>query len=162
MSDERLSAEIVEALDGRDLEARIGWTIELLTVDADGWPRVALLSVGEVLAMDDRLLRLALWDGTHATANLTESGRGSLSFVLGAAAYTVRFRSCRVANLESPLRAVFDATVLGVKRDTVGYATLTSGISFELPDPGSVVTRWRAVIDALRGHPPCAGSTTDT
>jgi len=40
-------------------------TVQLLTVDESGWPRVALLSAGEVLATGPRAIALALWpDGT--------------------------------------------------------------------------------------------------
>lgn len=36
-----------------------GLTLLLLSVRADGWPHLALLSVGEVVALDRRRLRLA-------------------------------------------------------------------------------------------------------
>jgi len=45
-----LPEEIFELLDGHDLPAREGLTILLLTASAEGWPQVAMLSVGDVLA----------------------------------------------------------------------------------------------------------------
>src|SRR5437879_1823536 len=52
-----------ELLDGRDPAGRVGFTILLLTTSGEGWPQVAMLSVGEVLAVDERRVRLALWAG---------------------------------------------------------------------------------------------------
>jgi hypothetical protein len=41
------------------------------------------------------------------------------------------------------------ADVVGVRTDAVGYAQITSGITFELPDPEQVLPRWRATIAEL-------------
>lgn len=43
-----LPEEVSELLDGHDLPALEGLTILLLTASAEGWPQVAMLSVGEV------------------------------------------------------------------------------------------------------------------
>ncbi len=127
----------------------MGLTLELLTAAEDGWPRVALLSAGEVLAMSDSEVRLALWPDSRTTANLTRTGQGVLAFVHDGAAFTVRVEASRGPNLPGPL-AVFDGRVAGVRRDEVGYARLTSGITFDLPDAPAVVARWRETIEALR------------
>jgi hypothetical protein len=47
--------------------------------------------------------------------------------------------------------AHFRCQVEEVLSDTVGYARLTSGVSFELKDADTVVARWTSTIDALRG-----------
>ena len=140
-------------LDGRDLAARVGFTMQLLTVDEDGWARVALLSVGEVVALDAARLRLALWPGSHTTENLTRSGHGLLAFVHGGSSHTVRMEARRTADLAGVnVRATFDADVTEVRSDEVPYARLTGGITFDLPDPGAVVARWQATVDALRAN----------
>jgi hypothetical protein len=147
----RLSSGVVELLDGHDLEARAGLTIQLLTADESGWPRVALLSVGEVLVLDDSVLRLALWPGSRTTANLTRTGRATLAFVHDRASYSLQVEAQRAADLAEPVGcAVFDGRVAAVHRDEVPYAVLRSGITFDLPDPAAVLERWRATIDALR------------
>lgn len=45
-----LPAGVRELLDGSAIEAATGATVLLLAVDDTGWPRVAMLSAGEVLA----------------------------------------------------------------------------------------------------------------
>jgi hypothetical protein len=144
-----LPAEVVALLDGSDLEDRVGLTVELITTGGDGWPRVALLSAGEVLATDDSRIRLALWPDSCTTANLTRTGRGVLALVHDGTAFTVRVETGRGPDLPGPL-AAFDGRVAGVRRDEVGYARLTGGITFELPEAAGVVARWRDTIAALR------------
>ena len=153
MGQARLPGEVVALLDGSDLDARVGFTLELLTVDHDGWPGVALLSAGEALALDDSTVRLALWPGTRTTANLTRTGQAALAFVDDGAAFTLRLETCRGSDLAEPALAVFDGRVVDVRRDEVSYARLRSGIVFDLPDPPSVVGRWRSTIGELRNHP---------
>jgi hypothetical protein len=145
----RLPADVVALLDGNELGARVGLTIELLTVAEDGWPGVALLSVGEVLAMSESEIRLALWPVSRTTANLTRTGQGVLAFVHAGAAYSVRLETERGDDLPGPL-AAFAGQVAGVRRDEVDYARLTSGITFDLPDAQAVVARWRRTIEALK------------
>ena len=152
----QLPAEVVALLDGGDLAGRVGLTFELLTAGADGWPGVALLSAGEVLALDASTVRLALWPETRTTANLDRTGRALLAFVHAGGAFTVRLESCRGDDLRTPARlAVIDGRVAAVRRDEVAYARLRSGVTFDLPDEAAVVARWRATVEALRGHPGC-------
>ena len=148
----RLPADVVALLSGDDLDRRVGFTMELLTVDADGWPRVALLSAGEVVAADDAHLRLALWPESRSTANLTRTGRGSLAFVHAGSAFTLRLEASRASDLRGPEPlAVFDGRVKEVRRDEAAYARLRSGITFELLDEQAVVARWRSTVERLRG-----------
>jgi len=150
-----LPGELAALLDGSDLDRRVGLTIELLTVDPEGWPGVALLSVGEVVALDGSTLRLALWPGTRTTANLTRSGQGVLALVHDGAAYTLRLMTRRGGDLADPERAVFDGRLASARRDEVPYARLRSGITFDLPDADTVVARWRSTVEKLRSHPGC-------
>ena len=154
--DRSLPAGVVALFDGADLDVGVGLTVELVTVDAEGWPGIALLSVGEVLALDASTVRLALWPGSRTTANLTRAGQGLLAFVHEGAAYSVRVETCRGADLTAPTtRAVFEGRIAAVRRDEVPYARLRTGIVFDLPDRAAVVERWRATLDELRAHPGC-------
>lgn len=151
-----LPLAIARLLDGSDPGSHAGFTIQCVTVDPDGWARVALLSAGEVVAIDERHLRLALWPDSHTTANLTRERHGLLAFVFENVAYSVRVRVCRGEDVDSPGRlAVFDGLVIEVRRDSAAYAVLESGISFRLLDEPSVVDRWRATMEALAIHPGC-------
>jgi hypothetical protein len=147
-----LGADVVALLDGTDLETRVGFTLELITVDADGCPRVALLSVGEVVATGDRTLALALWPGSRTTANLERTAQALLAFVNDGAAYRLRLQARRRTDVlvAGDERAVFDAPVVSVTRDEVPYARLRSGITHELSEPAQALARWRATVAALR------------
>ena len=111
---------------------------------------MALLSVGEVLAVSGTEIRLALWCGTRTAGSLERSGRATLACVLPPAAYTVRLGG--VDRLPSPADALafYACRVEAVEVDTVGYAELIGGIRFRLGDPAAVVERWQRTIDALR------------
>lgn len=153
-----LPDDVLALLSGRDLQAGVGLTIQLLTVDDFGWPRAALLSVGEVLALDDEHFRLALWPASHTTANLERTGKGVLSLVHGGVFLTVLIHADRGTDLVDPApRAVFEARIAEVRSDEVSYAVLTGGIAFDLPDQDVVVARWRDTIDALAVSVPTRG-----
>jgi hypothetical protein len=142
-------------LDGDDLAGKEGETFLLLTVDEAGWPHVALLSVGEVVARSPRELRLALWPGTGTGANLARGGRATLAAFHAGSAYYATLRADRLADLDTPHGpfAHFRATVREVRADTVDYADLLAGIQFRLKDQAGSIRRWREVVDALRAAP---------
>lgn len=152
-----LPSEIMSILDGADPDLWVGSTFTLITADRDDWPHVALLSVGEVLATDDRTVRLALWPGSTTTKNLSTRGRGTLMFV-GRGVWYVHLDAERGQNLAANGidRAYFECRVEDVLHDSVTYATITSGIGFYLPDRAAVVAGWRRVVGMLRAAEPVA------
>ena len=147
-----LPAPVWELLDGRDLPGRVGLTWLLVTVAEDGWPHVAMLSVGEVLAVGPGSLRFALWPGSRTTANLERTGHGLLMGVVEGAAYYVRLQARRGADLSvrGRPRAFFLVEVEEVLEDTVGYATITGGIGFRLNQPEQVLADWAAAVAGMR------------
>jgi hypothetical protein len=137
-----------------DIAAFEGLTFLLLTVREDGWPHVAMLSVGELVALDATELRLALWPGSTATANLARSGKATLAAVLEETSYTTHISAERVGNLETPLAgalARFHARVEQASADVAPYAVLESGVRFRLTDPQETLARWSEVRSALKG-----------
>ena len=78
---ERMPTDVLAALDGSDLEAEVGRAYLLVTTDPDGAPRPCMVSAGELLAVDDRRLRVALWPGTRTGSNLARGGPVLLCFV---------------------------------------------------------------------------------
>jgi len=142
-------------LDGDDLSSGIDLTVLLLTVDPEGWPRVAMLSVGEVLATGARTLRLALWPESSTTANLTRSGRATLAVVEGGAGWYFLCSARRRADLVLPRRclASFELRVEKALEDVVPYAELTSGVTFRLTEPERTLATWAETLAALRGSP---------
>ena len=156
----RLPPEVMTMLAGEDLRAGSGLTFTLVVTGSDGWPSFALLSVGEVLATDDATVRLALWPGSGTTAALTASGKATMMAIGGDSVWYLHLAARRGPDLTvtGMNRAYFEAAVDEVLVDKVTYATITSGISFELPDPEAVLGRWQQTIDMVREAPPVGDS----
>ena len=125
----RLPAELVQDLDGRDLASKWGRTIPLVTVDGDGFPHFAILSYGEILAAGGSELRIGLYPNSSTTRNIQARPRLSLLVVLGDSVYYVK----GAAN-ERPAPGVvrFDVAVEQVLVDNEPGARITGGIGFEM------------------------------
>lgn len=137
-----------EFLDGTDLEAKIGIAMQLVVSDDAGWPRVASISVGELLAVSETRMLLTLYTRSRTAAALFARGRGLLLLVDDGAIVKIEFATRRLA--ERSGRTTFDGAVIGVERDEVRYARVTHGIGFELiAHEEHVLTRWRAQLDEL-------------
>lgn len=146
-----LPEAVLRLLDGEDLEAKEGETFLLLTAAEDGWPRLALLSAGEVYAPSATELRLALWPKSTTTRNLSANRRATLAVIHQGVAYYAELEAQRVADSEHGL-ARFRAEVRSVRVDEVGYAELTSGVRFRLKGKEEVLARWRRSIASLRAE----------
>jgi hypothetical protein len=152
---QELPESLRQMLDGSDLAGREGLTFLLLTLDEDGWPRMAMLSVGELVAMDSRTLRGALWLHSTSSKNLSRDGRAMLTIVADGNGYYLRLAVRRGADLDLGAEgrlAYFLMEVEDVQEDSTDYATLTSGVTFRLKQPDEVVPRWQHTVDALRAH----------
>jgi hypothetical protein len=148
-----LPETVQRRLSGDDPAGAVDVTVLLLTVDPEGWPRVAMLSAGEVLATGSRTLRLALWPESTTTANLTRTGRATLALVEGGAGWYFLCSARRRADLSLPGRclASFELRVEEALEDVVPYAQLTGGISFRLAEPERTLAAWAETLTALRG-----------
>ena len=147
-----IPSDLLQALDGEHLDEKIGPAYLLVTADADGTPRPCMLSAGEVLAVDDRRLRFALWKGSRTCENLA---RGERVLFCHVAPRTVLY----LRGLARSLRAgaglnldCFELEVDSVESDDHVGMPVTSGISFavERGDPAAVVEAWRRQIAGLR------------
>jgi hypothetical protein len=142
-----------QLLDGSDLGAREGLTFLLLTTDDEGWPHMAMLSVGELFAVDAHTLRAGLWLHSSTSKNLTRAGRAMLTLIADGNGYYVRLVAQRGPDLDlgpEGRLAYFVLQVEDVQEDSADYATLTSGITFRLKQPDQVVPRWQRTVGALR------------
>ena len=147
-----LPADLASLLNGSHLAGRVGHTFLLVTTAQDGWPHVAMLSVGEVLAQAPREVRLALWPGSHTSANVGRTGRALLMAVVPPATYYVRLHCRPLGEIragEQPL-AAFLGEVAEIQQDVVAYARVLDGIRFELADPERTVSNWQSTLAALR------------
>lgn len=145
-----LPGPLADLLDGDDLARKLGQTVQLMTVDDDGWPRVSLLSVGEVLAGPGSDIRLALHAGTRTTTALTSAGKALITVVIDATHYKVRAALTRLNPDGTGPLAFFAGSIVQVDEDRVGYAELTSGITYRLNETDQVLERWTRQIDELR------------
>jgi len=144
----RLPPPVAALVDGTELAAKVGHTISLIAVDDEGWPRLALLSVGEVFSASGTDLRLALHSGSGTTAALTGSGKALLNVILGATSYRIRATVQRLSDTEG--LAYFRGDIVRIHEDRVGYAEITSGITYRLDDPDTVVERWARQVNRLK------------
>lgn len=147
-----ISEGLHQWLDGNNLESKQHEAMMLLSVTEEGWPHTAMLSVGEVLALDRNRLRLALWQGTATTGNLLRSGQGMLVAIHDGAAHYVQLRLHALPDLPDarhPLQR-FEARVVSVREDIAKYADITSAVKFQLHDPGEVLQRWKETLEELR------------
>lgn len=142
-----LPQAVAELLDGSGLEDKVGLTIVLTAVDDAGWPRQALLSAGEVLGVSGGGVRLALYAGSRTSRALASSGRALLSVVVAGTVYKIGVEVTGAGTADG--LAYFAARVVAVDADRVGYARITSGITYDLPDPQPVLERWHRQIDQL-------------
>jgi hypothetical protein len=128
-----------------------GLTILVLST-SDGWPHMAMISLGEIVVAGDALVRIALWPGSRSTAAIAATGRATLAAVVDGTSYTVRVTTRRIGDVVTPLAgtlACFDAQVASAAADRAPYAVLESGIRFRLTDPAATLARWREVRAAL-------------
>ncbi|MGH8780968.1 hypothetical protein [Paraburkholderia sp.] len=141
--------------DGTSLTLKVGFTASLVFVDANGDIRTSLLGPGELYADDVRTLYVALWPQSRAARTFAQckdtGGRASLSFVFDGAFYQLQLRMVPLLAVTGSMLACFAGTLEQGELQRVGYAHLTSGITFELgADRDAVLARWQTQIDWLK------------
>ncbi|OMF79988.1 hypothetical protein [Paenibacillus glucanolyticus] len=146
-----ISEGLYQWLDGSDLESKQGTAMMLLSVTEDLWPHTAMISVGEIVALDRSRLRLALWPGTVTTGNLLRSGQATLVAIHDGAAHYVRLRLQALPDLPDARhpRQRFAAEVVAVREDIAKYADILSAVKIQLHDPDEVLGRWKETIEEL-------------
>ena len=157
-SQAQLPDPVLRLLDGNGLADKVGETFLLLASESTMWPRVAMLSAGEVFAPSPAEIRLALYPDSGTTQALKASGKGLLHVVVAPAAYRIRIEITAVGPVAGPdgdgsSLAHLTGSVVAVDVDQVGYATITSGITYALPQQGDVVRRWEQQVERLRSLP---------
>ena len=153
-----LPPQVLEQFSGRDLRACFGRVIPVITVDAAGFPHPALLSFGEVVALDARRIGLATYADSTTTNNMRRNGRLTLLLVEPEGTYyikgTVRERPGGLpafpglAHLEMRVEQVLEDAA---RSEVEGEARITSGIRFGAgPDGQALLKQWEALVAALR------------
>lgn len=148
----RIPEPMLKALDGRDLERKIGPAYLLVTVDPGGAPRPCMLSAGEVLAVDDRRLRVSLWPRTNTVGNLAAGGPVLFCFVAPDTVLYLRGHPRSLGKHDATKLERFEIEVESVESDTHGGMPVTNTITFSIgsADPAEVVRTWRKQLEGLR------------
>src|ERR687895_2037218 len=149
---DRMTEAMVRALDGTDLEAKVGPAQLVVTSDPDGTPRPCMVSAGELLAIDDRRLRLVLWSGTRTGANLARGETALVCYVTAGTVLYVRGPSRALTDLDVRGMDGFEIEVRSVESDVHPGLPVTGGLMFgtEGMDPSALVQRWRSQLTTLR------------
>ncbi|ATH94343.1 hypothetical protein ACH95_03360 [Bacillus glycinifermentans] len=148
----QISRELLELLDGKNLASKRCEAMMLQTVTEDGWPHTAMISAGEILALNETDVRLALWKGTTTTANIARTGRAMLVTCWKGKAHYVRLSLSELPELKDAKhpRARFSGTVESAREDIAKYADIISGVQIELKDEAAVLKRWEETLEELR------------
>jgi hypothetical protein len=77
-----MSEEILDFLNGKDLDRKLSQAVRLSTISEDGWPHAAMLSAGEMLALDASEIAMLLFEGSNTSRNLARDGRLTLTLPL--------------------------------------------------------------------------------
>ncbi len=132
---EKLPVEIQFALSGSGFRSRRRLALPFLTVDPGGFPRAALLTLGEVRALSRTVLAVAVRAGSHTAANLIRRRTATLFYLARNRAVWVQAKAGRgrVSDFD-PDRQIFPLAVVRVKVDRPapeeGVAALAGGPTF--------------------------------
>lgn len=115
---DRLPPEIQLALSGAGFRMRRRLALPFLTVDPGGYPRAALLTMGEVRARSRTVLAVAVRAGSHTAANLIRRRTATLLYLARHQAVWVQTRAGRGRSSDyDPDRQIFPLAVIRVKVD---------------------------------------------
>src|SRR6266496_2811184 len=121
---DRLPRDLVEILSGKAFRARKRLALPFLTIDPEGFPRAALLTLSEVRATSPTSLCVAVQSKSLTAANLIRRQKAALYYLA---------RNGRVCGAD-PDRQIFPLTVFRVKVDHAspreGAVALLSGPTF--------------------------------
>lgn len=139
-------------LDGSGLLAKTQ-AVRISTVDVEGWPHATLLSAGDMVALPPDRLRLLIYPRSTTTANLTRDGRLALTLSVDGGMGEVRLRARRLDPPPAVDLAMFEAIAESVRFHRAPYADVTTGVTFAVHDPETVLARWERQVDAMRATP---------
>lgn len=149
--DNNIPQSLFQLLNGKKLGDKQQEAMMLLTTTEDDWPHISMISVGEIVAMDQTRLRIALWPDTITVQNITRTGYAMFVLFCEGKAYYIRLELKKLPLLSNAKyrRERFEATVKTVREDIAKYADITSGIKIKLKEPEKVINRWYETIGEL-------------
>ncbi|HTR02977.1 MAG TPA: hypothetical protein VMN82_07250 [Thermoanaerobaculia bacterium] len=137
----RMPPDVLAALSGEAFRRRRRLVVPLLTADPEGFPRVALLTVGEVRAISAGRLAVAVMAGSRTAFNLVRRGVATLLYLHRLATASVQARAGRGrVSSSDPGRRLFPLEVERVRLDrpnpNEGDVALLAGPTFGGRDSG--------------------------
>ena len=151
-----LPSELLERLSGARLHDAADRVVVACSVDERGFPHAAILSYAEVLAVDSRTIRIAVYGGSGTARNVRRDGRLTLLLIEPEFAYYIKGTAAELsASMRcSPHNAKLTLAVSEILHDApdAGFepdARITSGIRYVNPDRGQMA-RARQVLEELR------------
>ncbi len=151
VQDSNIPEALLNLLNGKDIESKLGIVFRLSTVDEQGWAHAALLSVGEILVINPNRMRIILWPTSSTAKNMERSKRATLEAIADDGMYEIRLNLNKLADTTTEYNlSIFEGEVHQVRFHKVQYARVTSGITYELLDPQKVVDRWKIQIETLK------------
>ena len=131
----RMPRNLQAALSGVGFRRRRRLVLPLLTTDPEGFPRVALLTLGEVRAISPSQLAVAVEGGSRTAFNLVRRGTATLLYLNRRLTASVQARAGRGrVSSADPARRVFPLQVESVRVDTPseeeGDVSLLTGPTF--------------------------------
>ena len=136
---DRLPRQLEVILSGKGFKERKRLALPFLTVDPEGFPRAALLTLSEVRALSRTELSVAVQSKSHTAANLIRRQKAALCFLARECAAWIQATAGhgRVCDAD-PDRQIFPLSVYRVKMDrgTAGEedVELLSGPTYSCPD----------------------------
>ncbi len=156
---EHLGDDLLRRLSGDAAEAHAQTAIPLCTIDDGGWPHVSMLSYFEVVAVNPRTLRIAVYNTSRSCANLRARAKATLLIVDdGLVAYVKGTAEEVHASMPgAPYNAVFSLRIDQVLLDEASPkfepgVRVTSGITHS-PRMPETHARAAGVLEQLRKQP---------
>ncbi|MGQ8924259.1 pyridoxamine 5'-phosphate oxidase family protein [Bacillus halotolerans] len=148
----RLSDRLFELLDGERLKEKQHEAFVLQTVSEDGWPHAAMISAGEIIALNRTDIRIALWKNTETAGNILRTGQAQLTAWWKGAAHYVKLQCEPLPPLNGAVydRERFACRIASAKEDVAKYADITSGVRIQLHNAEEVLNRWEVTLEELK------------
>jgi hypothetical protein len=146
-----LTLEVLELLNGKNLDNKQHEAFMLLTIDEENWPHTAMISVGEIVAKNAQEVYLGLWPETTTTKNIIRSKKATLVFFFQGKAYYIKLSLKQLPLLHHAKykRERFIGKVENIREDRAKYASITSGVQINLNNPEEVIQRWEETINEI-------------
>lgn len=148
---DHLPAGLARLFASEERERAEGQCFILVTADQDYTPRPCLLSIGEILLIDDRHMRIAVWPDSRTTANLQRGNPVLMTCALPPDTFHIRARPRPLPPAPANDLVRFELEVSSVERDGHEGMPVTQPMWFAARDNLRETVRemWRNQVDAL-------------